>query len=320
MTNRLTTRGSHSMPGRWATGSTLLMSIAIGLQLASMTWQAWPVRPAGDPTSAIQRSIPVELAAQSPAHAISPDLFGQLPRRVATKPARKPAPPKSVATAPKPALKLLLRGVAATAIPESAIAILETPDRKSDIYRIGASVPGGGTLVEIKATHVVIERDGQRAQLDFDGGAPKGSSTTAHAPSKVSTTPVRATAPEPAPVTTSSHGRSHEQRQLSPAAKTRLRDYLQVLPSDPMRLIEVVRVTPVTIDGQLQGFRLFPGKDRALFAAIGLQRGDIVTSVNGVAITNPAEGLKLLQSLPDAQSLLIDFQRHGRERTVQLNL
>ena len=83
-----------------------------------------------------------------------------------------------------------------------------------------------------------------------------------------------------------------------------------------------LRIAPApnaTGNGQM-GYRIFPGKDHAVFQAAGLRAGDVVTSVNGVQLDDPAKSLQLMSDLSQASSVTLTVQRGGETQTINVNL
>jgi len=89
---------------------------------------------------------------------------------------------------------------------------------------------------------------------------------------------------------------------------------------DPAKASEYVRVQPANVGGQLKGYRIYPGRDRSAFTQAGLRPGDLVTSVNGVQLDDPAKALQLLSDLSQAGQVTLVVERGGQAQTISLNL
>ena len=82
-----------------------------------------------------------------------------------------------------------------------------------------------------------------------------------------------------------------------------------------------MRIDPVINNGQIAGVRVSAvNGDAALIARLGLQPGDIVTAVNGIAVDSVARGQQIIESLGTAGSARVTVSRGGVpiEVTVQL--
>ncbi|HBO11718.1 MAG TPA: type II secretion system protein GspC, partial [Halieaceae bacterium] len=80
-----------------------------------------------------------------------------------------------------------------------------------------------------------------------------------------------------------------------PGATDLAAQYRERLYNDPQSLADVVRITAVRQGDQLVGYRVSPGRAGEDFAALGFEPGDIVTGVNGLSLTDPANTVRLYQ-------------------------
>ena len=88
----------------------------------------------------------------------------------------------------------------------------------------------------------------------------------------------------------------------------------------PEHLMDVMRAMPVMENGKLTGYRVFPVGNSDAFAKLGLQAGDVVTSVNGMALDNPAESMNILNKLKTSEQVSITFTRNGQQQTKVLQM
>ncbi len=276
----------------------LLAVFLIVLTLARVTWRVhdmltWTVPPA--PVAAADLAPPRQVNVDE---LIAAELFGSAV--VAEAPSSETEAPDSSA-----ALKLL--GVFASDNEKNASAIIGEASGGQSVVFVGEPVPGGyGTLKLVFRDRVVIDRGGRletlrmedlTAQLgDLSGGA-EGKEAEAGAP------------------------RTLDKRKDVQLTQT-LNDMRGKLRDNPAALTDVISIEPQydKASGQLQGYRLGPGKDRKLFGRFGLQRNDLVTAINGVTLDDPTRTLSLLDELNNAKELTLDLQRGGQPVTVQLSL
>jgi general secretion pathway protein C len=85
------------------------------------------------------------------------------------------------------------------------------------------------------------------------------------------------------------------------------------------RISDILRVAPHVQEGQVVGFRLTPGRDRAAFEALGLQPGDVVTDINGTVLDDPSQGLQVYQSLGEATQANVTVLRDGVPQVVVID-
>jgi general secretion pathway protein C len=96
--------------------------------------------------------------------------------------------------------------------------------------------------------------------------------------------------------------------------------YRDALLNDPNSMMGLVNVRPYQKDGRLVGYRIRPGRDRALLRRFGLRSGDIITSVNGVPMNNPVKALEVLRDLSSATQLTVDIQRNGTPQSFTFQI
>ena len=98
------------------------------------------------------------------------------------------------------------------------------------------------------------------------------------------------------------------------------RSYRQRLYQNPQSLAEVVTVSAVRENGELLGYRIAPGKDREQFEQLGFKPGDMVTGVNGIALDNPANTVRLYQTMRSASEAVFDLKRDDQPLTLSVSL
>ena len=86
-------------------------------------------------------------------------------------------------------------------------------------------------------------------------------------------------------------------------------NYREQLYSDPQSLAGLVSISAVQSDGGLKGYRVAPGRDAAQFTALGFKAGDIVTAVNGYALSDPTNTVRLYQLMRDATDATFEVER-----------
>lgn len=76
-------------------------------------------------------------------------------------------------------------------------------------------------------------------------------------------------------------------------------------------LFTQIRATPNMMNGQSSGFLLSEIQPNSVFQQIGLQDGDLLASVNGQSVGDPAKAMGLLQSLQTAPVITLGVIRNG---------
>ena len=184
-------------------------------------------------------------------------------------------------------LNLSLRGTLASANPEAAIAIIADARNEEKVYAIRDTVTTGATLHAVYADRVVLNRGGTLEVLKLPKEFPQGSQ------------PVRRSA---AVTRTSQDDQSIQNLVVQNATK----------------LADVIRPTPYYVSGQMQGYRVYPGRDRRQFAALGLRPGDLIKDVDGAALTNPQQAAEIFQGLGDKDQVSVTVERNGQPQVLVL--
>ena len=80
-----------------------------------------------------------------------------------------------------------------------------------------------------------------------------------------------------------------------------------------------MNIRPVQRNGKLQGYSLNSGQDRRLFQALGLQTGDLISSINGRSVSS-MQLPDVYASLQQQDSVQIEIIRNGTPLQFNLQL
>jgi hypothetical protein len=94
------------------------------------------------------------------------------------------------------------------------------------------------------------------------------------------------------------------------------RSALEARLADLGALQSQARVAPETRQGRVAGVRLQWLRRGGVFAAIGLEAGDVLRSVNGLALTNPDDWLRALEQLRRADEVVVGLERNDTLREL----
>ena len=276
---------------RWVA---LALVVAIASQLARIIWLLMPGSSAGDEIIAppSQFTMPgAQLAGQVDIQSIAiAHIFGEANPEIVVE-----APRQTYENLAETRLSLLLKGTMPNTDQESSIAIIADNRNEENIYFIGDTVTAGATLHAVDADRVVLNRSGTLEVLKLPKDFPKATGQV-----RRNTTTVSRTAANP-------------------------RSIQNVVTQNITKLADVIRPTPYYVSGQMQGYRVYPGRDRKKFAALGLRPGDLIKDIDGAALTNPQQATRIFQSLGNAEQVSVTVERNGQPqvlvlRTSQLNL
>lgn len=270
----------------------MVLLVLLAAVLAQLTWKLLPAPDELAPPPVPRGTVGTAAPQERQWNIAQWHLFGVKPQD-----ARLEVPVESL---PETTLNLALRGVVASARPgEDSGAIIGAPNGADSFYPVEARLPGGATLKEVYADRVVLERSGRLETLrlpkeSLDGGAPPARTAAG-----------RQQAPLP--------------RELPVESRT-LQEYRDIALTNPQQLGDVVNISPRNVDGRFVGYEVQPGRDPGLLDRVGLVPGDVVTSINGIALDTPARALSVLRSLQGADQVRVDFQRDGVPQTATVSV
>lgn len=107
--------------------------------------------------------------------------------------------------------------------------------------------------------------------------------------------------------------------RVGPGAATMSRDARDLILSNLAILARTARAVPANDNGAL-GFRLFGIRSGSVLAALGLQNGDLLKSINGRPTTTPQEVLAAYSGLRGAGSWALDITRRGADMTLSVHV
>lgn len=277
----------------------LLLVLLIAWYIARLVWAAWPAaEPQWIPPPVVMASGQPANASFDPGRIVAAHLFGvagadaELP----------PLEDDNAIDAPDTRLNLRLRGTVMADESRLAHAIIADANGTEKVYFIDDNIPGGARLQRVQLDRVVLNRNGTlevlRLPRELASAAP-------------------AMAPAPAQPLASRGIRPPTARPRTAPAPATMQE---AITQDAAGFLEIVRPAPFMPDGQLRGYRLFPGPNRQLFNALGLRSGDLVTEINGMALDNPAQGMEIFNSLGETTQVTLTLERDGQPETLNLDL
>lgn len=278
----LATRASETLP-YWFS---LLLVIVLGYYAARLVWLLVP-GPApvawSPPPPSGMASVAASSGSATAAAIANAHLFGQ--------PQAAPEPDDiGIDDAPETQLNLQLRGVVAAADERFAHAIIADASGLEKVYFLKDTIPGGATLRGIQADRVVLARGGAIEVLIL--------------PREPGTGPQAAARRMPA---------------SSALARVPTQTMQDVVTQNASGFTDIIRPQPFMPNGELKGYRIYPGRNRDQFVALGLQPGDLVTEINGMTLNNPAQAMELFRSLADTTQVTVMIERDGQPQSITLD-
>lgn len=81
-----------------------------------------------------------------------------------------------------------------------------------------------------------------------------------------------------------------------------------------------IRVTPVVVDGEMQGAKLLFSDPNHPLVQAGMRSGDTVLSVNSTVLDSPESIVRVRQEFSESSSLRLELLRNGQRQTLRLEL
>jgi general secretion pathway protein C len=201
------------------------------------------------------------------------------------------AAPADAANAPQTSMPLVLTGIIAGDDPATGLAIVGESASSAKVYGVGDNLPGGAKLHAVYGDRVLIDRNGTVESLVLPRQYAAGG------------------APAPLPVAAAASGENE--------AVDRVR---RLITDQPGTIADVMRPQPVFAQGKQRGYRVYPGRNRQAFVRLGLRPGDLVTSINGTPLDDPARGQEIFQTLGSSSEAHVTVMRNGRQQDLTLNI
>lgn len=271
------------LPGFVATGLVLL----VAWQAAGLLWALLP----GKPTYDWSNRVPVSAMPVTPTDNTGAGVdFGRIAAAKLFGEADAEPPPVATVSAPETRLNLKLRGTIAADDETIAHAIIADSGNKTNVYFVEDPIPGGATLHEVYPDRVILKRGGAFETLRLPKTSSGGVQTSS--------------APVSMPPGVMSGG-----MDARPPGE----------PGGYEAFTQVVRPQPFMPNGELKGYRVYPGRDRRAFAALGLRPGDLVTEINGQPLNNIQTGLQVFRSIGESPQMTVTIERNGTPMVLSVD-
>jgi general secretion pathway protein C len=196
-------------------------------------------------------------------------------------------------------LNLKLKGILVNSLSGIGLALIAGSNNVEEIYQVGDEIEGA-EIVRIEPRRVVLKRNGTTEALNLEV-------------SRLETDQVDNAVRNPRFSRNGIRKISDNQRVMSQRS---LRQQLDNLP----RLLQQARAVPHTVNGQSMGFKLVDIQAGSLFEDLGLEREDVIQSVNGTRLRTPQDALKAYRDLRTSKSFQVALIRSGRAMTLNLSV
>ncbi len=276
-----TLAAANSLLPAWVS---LAIVVLIGWQLAKIIWMFVPGTDTGEPVLVPlgQRQAATAGDSASVQSIASVHIFGEADADDAPV-----ADPLLTEELPDTNIRsLVLKGTYAAEIQEMSIAIIADGNNEEKVFAIGDPVASGASLHAVYRDRVVLNERGELTSLALPREYAQAAPRTV--------------------------------RRNLPTRQTNTRSIQAVVAQNVSRLADVIRPTPFFQNGQQQGYRVYPGRDRRKFAALGLRPGDLIKQIDGQSLTDPTQAMQIFQSLGTANQVTVTVERNGTQQTLVL--
>jgi general secretion pathway protein C len=269
----------------------LALVVVIAWKLAGIVWSLVPGPAAGTPVvaPASPQSAVAATAANADARSIvAAHIFGEA--NPEDEPIAQQVAEETDNLEDTRLTNLSLKGTVAATPSDRAVAIIADGANEEDVYAIGDSVGSGATLHAVYADRVVLNENGVLTNLKL----PRDFPDVASAPMQRDTTSVS--------------------RAASPSSSIQ-----SVVAQNVSKLADVIRPTPYFVNGQQQGYRVYPGRNREQFSKLGLRPGDLIKEIDGQALNDPNQAMQIFESLNNADQVSVTVERNGQPQVLTLS-
>ncbi|MGB8681681.1 MAG: type II secretion system protein GspC [Candidatus Binatus sp.] len=216
-------------------------------------------------------------------------------------------------------------------------AIIEDPTGEESLYQVGEDIPDAGKLVSVETSRAIIDRGGHRVAIEIPSadmpepspshlGNPAGA---VHRPAggfaagmRERLRGLRGFRPNiPARGNDNSDDSSKiELKKLGPGKFEVSRAEVQQTMENPAQFFSQMRAMPHFVNGKTDGFSISEVAPGSVFQQLGLQDGDLLTSIDGQPVTNPMQAMGLIQAVKTASAIDLTVNRGGAPTSVHLDL
>ncbi len=284
---RVLSRISGKLP-QWAS---VLLVIVVAWQLAMFVLQLMTDPSQQAQPTALPQTGTVEAAYETDISIITEaGLFGTFQDKTTAGIVEIPDP-GLVSDVPETTLDLTLKGTIWDSDRDRALAIIEYRNEEK-VYSIGDPVVAGATLYLVEPRRVILQRTGGRLE--------------------------ELRLSEPSRISANERPRNRQANRRS--VRNTSRNTVLRSAVDSGALSEIIRPQPHFANGQLKGYRIYPGRQRRTFAELGFRPGDLATSINGVPLTNPDQSSNLLAGIDQGSQVTVTVERNGIPEVITIDL
>jgi general secretion pathway protein C len=191
---------------------------------------------------------------------------------------------------------------------DSYATIINTSNQHQGAYSIGDPIPGAtGKVTEIHYKYIEFENSNHIERLSLAGATPQ------------------VVAKNDAPA---GEGSGDEMQAMVDSGIKKIDDNHYEISKDlvdkvllnPMGFTKGARVVPAMANGKPNGFKLYSIRPGSVYAKLGLENGDTLSSINGMDLTTAEKALEVYTKLRDATTLEVALTRRNKPDTITYSI
>jgi len=212
-------------------------------------------------------------------------------------------------------------------------AIVEDQNNTESLYQVGEDIPDAGKLVAVETNRAFIDRGGHRVVIEIPVSdipeAPASALSGATKLPRIRGFPTgvrrrlrgvgRPAAGDDNDNSTGNNSKI-ELKKLGPGKFEVSRAEVAQTLADPAQFFSQMRALPHFVNGKTDGFSISQVAPGSVFDQLGMQNGDLITSIDGKPVTNPMQAMGLMQAMKTQSALDLTINRGGAPTSVHLDL
>ena len=212
-------------------------------------------------------------------------------------------------------LPLRLVGTAASIDPaRSWAAVEDEKSRETLVVRVTDDLLGKASVMLIERRRLVLSENGVLRELILEENT--------IAASRAPTRPPAASARANRRRSSRNRGIQATAKRVERLSESRFsvsRSAVNEMARNPAEIFSQARIQPKYEDGEMVGLQISAIKSGSLFEQLGIENGETITEVNGIAIDGPEQSPKILQEFSRGGALTVNVKKAGGgSRTLTL--
>ncbi len=220
---------------------------------------------------------------------------------------------------PNTSLPLLLSATVVASRPAfSSATIINTQTFKSGSYGVGDEIPDAGTIVLImpKWVHFKNKATNRLERVELGGTSSPPPAVAAAAPPPPPAPPPEGGNPEADLASAVDRG----VKRVDDSHYEIDRALVDKILGDPATVMRQARIVPSIVNGKPNGFKMYAIRPNSVFAKIGMQNGDTISSINGFDMTSPDKALEVYTKVRSASALSVSIVRRGQPVSMEYSI